>query len=115
MEVPELYLILFIYISKGGGALSNVTNVFSLIETLWFIHIILYFSVTFTVYLFKTRSVKYTSCTCASQAYVSGEIDLYRFFQVPIFDGFSLHLQKKGIYMAINLKGAVNFQRLSQL
>ena len=46
---------------------------------------------------------------------VSGEIDLYRFFQVPIFDGFSLHIQKKGMYMAINLKRAVNFQRLSKL
>ena len=39
-------------------------STFALIETLWFIHLTLYFFFTFTVYVFKTPSVKYRSCLC---------------------------------------------------
>ena len=42
----------------------------------------LYLSVTFTVYVFNTPSVKYRSCTCASEAYV------VNFRVKSIYEGF---------------------------
>ena len=44
----------------------------------------------------------------------SGEIDLWRIFEDPIFDGFSLLIHQK-VCMAINAERAVNFQSLSKL